>query len=337
MASTIEITHRGPFHCEGEAHSGAWFERGQLADGRAVVLKHLPPDGDWLTRAANGLGRAQELWTTGLLDRLAATVDHPILDVFHDNDHDVVVMEDVGVHLLPTGRAPTRSEFGAVLEGLAAMHAAWEGSGLEGLCSPGHRHRVLSPTFHDVDDGPNPFPRREGMVGAWGVFAEQAPPDVAEVVAAIHADPGLIERRLQATAPSTFLHGDAKPDNLGSRRVGRLMAVDWGELAGYGPAEMDVTWCAATSTQPSIITGAWRLDVMPDEVFRAYDERAARPLDPAALDAACIGIVAQFGFLWAVLANVPGLASNSARDRATEVLDWWVARARDACERWSPV
>ena len=70
-----------------------------------------------------------------------------------------------------------------------------------------------------------------------------------------------------ASAPATLVHGDAKLENLGVSG-NRLVAIDWGELTGIGPAEIDVAWLAMMS--------GWRMDALPDEVFAAYDRR----LDP---------------------------------------------------------
>jgi len=43
--------------------------------------------------------------------------------------------------------------------------------------------------------------------------------------------------------PSTLLHGDAKLENLGLGSSG-LVAIDWGDLTGFGPPEIDVAWYA---------------------------------------------------------------------------------------------
>ena len=56
-------------------------------------------------------------------------------------------------------------------------------------------------------------------------------------------------KQLEDAAPTTLLHGDFKLGNVGLRD-GRLVLIDWGELTGTGPAEMDVAWFALTSTTP---------------------------------------------------------------------------------------
>jgi aminoglycoside phosphotransferase (APT) family kinase protein len=127
------------------------------------------------------------------------------------------------------------------------------------------------------------------------------------------------------------LHGDAKLDNLGLRGD-RLVAVDWGDLTGTGPAEMDIVWFAALSTlAPKALNG--RIAAMPDELFRMYGRHAPRGLNPRSLDLACIGMMAQGGFFLGSLASVP---HEGIRVRATQLRDWWQTRLREALETWSP-
>jgi hypothetical protein len=90
-----------------------------------------------------------------------------------------------------------------------------------------------------------------------------------------------------------------------------------------------------TATNPPAGGGAWAIDAMPDEVFRAYEAQAGHRLDPRALDLACIGSLAQAGFIMgAFIATAPESASGV---RATQLLQWWVARVRAAFDTWSPV
>ncbi len=67
-----------------QAFSGARFEHVALADGRRLVLKRLPPEGDWLTRVTGGAGRARLLWDSGILAQVAATVDHDRAELLGD-------------------------------------------------------------------------------------------------------------------------------------------------------------------------------------------------------------------------------------------------------------
>ena len=128
-----------------------------------------------------------------------------------------------------------------------------------------------------------------------------------------------------ASAPATLLHGDAKLGNFGLDGD-HLVGIDWGELTGVGPAEIDVAWFAVTS--------GWRIDWLPDQVFTAYSQQADRPLDARALDLACIGSLAQQGFRMAGQQRAEGEAT---RARASVLLGWWVDRVRQALLTWSPL
>ena len=326
----VQVEGREPFSGGTQAYSGATFERAVLRDGRRVVLKHLPAEGDWLTRATNGIGRARLLWESGLLDRVAPTVEHAVVDVFDEDGHDVVAMRDVSdVLLKPDGRV-TPSEVHRLLAGLARLHADFEGCELAGLCSPAQRHSLCIPAMHRADDGPNGFRVRDHVLAGWESFAEQWPEDVVGAIFAIHDEPGLLDRAFGSTGPWTLLHGDARLENLGLRGDD-LVAIDWGELTGTGPAEMDLAWFAAIGT--AVLPGAptWRIDATPDEVFAIYASHSARPLDPRALDVACLGMVAMNG--WYFCAR---MGDEVTVARTAELEGWWLTRARHALDAWSP-
>jgi len=327
---TLGVSHREPFSGGSQAYSGATFERAVTAGGRPVLLKHLPAGGDWLVRATDGLGRARRLWESGLLGQVGGTVEHAVIDLWREDGHDVVVMNDMSDVLLPPDTRLSRSEVERLLAGLAGLHAAFEGRALDGLCSPAGRHRLFVPAFQRDDHGPNPCPVRDFVIAGWEMFVGLWPADVVDAVFALHDDPGLLQRQLELAAPPTLLHGDTKLDNLGLRGE-RLVAVDWGELTGTGPAEMDLAWFAATGT--GVMPGAptWRIDARPDEVFAVYEAHAARPLDRRALDLACLGMITQMGWY---LTGV--LGDDVARARTEQLEPWWLARARAALEPWSP-
>ena len=156
----------------------------------------------------------------------------------------------------------------------------------------------------------------------WELFAERVDSDLARSVLAVHDDPDFLGKPL-AGFPSTLLHGDAKLENLGLGQDG-LVAIDWGDLTGVGPAEIDVAWYA--------LKGAVRIGCTPDEIFSDYERAANRRLDPVALDLACLGSLAQMGFRFAVSAFGSG---PDPRDTAAAQLEWWTARARAALERVS--
>jgi hypothetical protein len=333
--STIEIVAREPFDANHQAFSGATFERGFLADGRPVVVKHLPAEGDWITAVSDGLGRARRLWDDGILADIAATVDHAVIGLVREDGHDVVVMDDVSDLLLPTNDRIRPAHVDRILDGMADLHTRWEGTHVAGLCSPARRIGLFTPRFHATYEGPHHFVQAELVGPMWAVFDTAVPDEVAAAIAEVHAEPAGLETAMRTAGPWTLLHGDLKSNNLGVRGD-RLVVLDWGELTGVGPAAMDLVWFAGMSTVTHRGHAVPQIDVLPDELFAAYERRAGRRLDPISLDLACIGFLAQFGF-WLAAVGVsertePG---DPARTRAALLLDWWVDRVRQALPSWS--
>jgi hypothetical protein len=315
------VTSRAPLDGTAETYSGAALERIRLADGRRLVLKHLPADGDWLTRASAGLGRARRLWESGLLARLAAVVDHTVLDVLELDGQDVLVMRDASAQLLRPAVSVSRRTSRRLLAGLAAMHEAGRSEPAQPLCSIAARYGLFAPAVHAADRGPGAHPAREAIVAGWEIFSERVAPDVAAMVSAVHRDPEPLGRRLGRHVP-TVVHGDAKLENLGLGPSG-LVAIDWGDLTGFGPAEIDVAWYALMNT--------WRIGGSPDDVFADYEAAAGHRLEREALDLACVGSLAQMGFKLA--GRAVRAPEADVRAAAASQLAWWTARVRAACER----
>jgi hypothetical protein len=319
-----EIAERALFEPVEAAYSGARFERVVLADGRRLVLKRLPPEGDWLTRVTGGAGRTRLLWDSGILGEVAATVEHGMLALVRSEGADVVVMRDLADVLLPLGTVLSVTEVRRLLAGLAALHRTWEGRHVDGLCPPEVRYRQNAPSMQRADRGPNPHPARELILAGWEAFAELVPAEIAEAVFAVHEHPEALAEALMASAPATLVHGDARLENFGLDGD-RLVAIDWGELTGIGPAAIDITRFA--------ITNGWRIDATPGEVFAAYEEQARCPLEPAALDLACIGALAQIGWKLATLSRTQDEPTGA---QSSSLLAWWVDRVRGALQTWSP-
>jgi hypothetical protein len=299
-------------------------------DGRAVVLKHLPAAGDWLTRAADGLGRTRVLWESGLLGRLEPAVDHGTLEITATGDHDVVVMRDLSDRLWPAGAPLEREAIGDGLAGLARLHQLGQRVVADGgvddlqLCSVGARYAMFAPGLHAHDEAPNPHPFRDGIDRAWGIFDETVDADVVAAVDAVHRDPDRLGRRIVAAGGRpTILHGDAKPENLGISG-GRLTAIDWGELTGVGPAEVDVAWFAVMSTRS-------RFAADPSEVFALYETVSGVSLDPIVVDLACIGSLAQMGF--SLAGTVRDARRPETQQAAARLLGWWVERVLASLDR----
>jgi Phosphotransferase enzyme family len=314
------IDSRQPLTDLAEAFSGATLELVELPDGSRVVLKHLPAEGDWLTRATDGAGRVRRLWESGLLARIRPLVDHTILDVRVADGHDVVVMRDARDDLLPPQIAVSREVVRGLLTRLSAVHEACMHESGESLCSLGARYAMFAPDLHAGDAGPGAHPLGGRIGRGWELFEEHVDGDLVGAVFAIHRDPQPLARRL-SRFPATLLHGDAKLENLGLSN-GTLVAIDWGDLTGFGPREVDVGWFA--------LKGSSRIGCSPDEVFAEYERAGGRALDPVALDLVCVGSLAQMGFRFALGALASG---PDPADVAGQQLEWWTARAAAALDR----
>src|SRR5437879_6624635 len=264
------VVARRPLTGAAAAYSAATLECVELRDGRQLVFKHLPAEGDWLTRVTAGHGRARRLWDEGVLAKVAATVDHTVVDVMTEGDRDVVAMRDAAASLMsavgPVGRGRSRR----LLAGLAGLHQGWSGERIDGLCSLSARYRLFTPGFHAAYVGqPGRHVFAEHFVASWDVFADLAPADIVEAIATVHRDPSRLQQRLE-TFPPVLLHGDTKMANLGLGPNG-WVAVDWGELTGFGPVEVDVAWYAALN--------AGQIGGSPGDVFDDYQAVGGR-LDP---------------------------------------------------------
>jgi aminoglycoside phosphotransferase (APT) family kinase protein len=303
-----------------EKYSGARLERVVLEDGRSFVLKRLPKDGDWLTRATGSTGRIFTLWSSGLLHEVGDAVDHTIVDCVETADGWVVVMRDASAELVPARVMVSRDDSRRLLRGIAELHAVDVDASVKGLCSIGARYRLFAPGFHRQDAGPGPHPMREAIVNGWDTFGELVPADVAAAVTAVHDDPGPLERALDQF-PTSFLHGDAKLENVGYGAE-QMVFIDWGDLTGFGPAEIDVAWY--------VVRGSARIDADPGDLFADYESRSGRKLDLKALDLVCLGSLAQMGFR---MANSATLGRPETRETGSSQLDWWTRRARPALDR----
>jgi hypothetical protein len=180
---------------------------------------------------------------------------------------------------------------------------------------------MFAPSLHAPTDQPGTHPARELILTGWTLFAEVAPAEVVDVVFAVHDGTVCLSQCL-GSRPTTLVHGDAKLANLGLGPDG-LIAIDWGDLTGFGPPEVDAAWYALMN-EP-------RLGLTADETFADYDAVAMQPLDPVALDICCIGSLAQMGF------KLTGAAINGTnpdtRRRSKACLDWWCRRVQVVLDR----
>jgi hypothetical protein len=320
-ADLIEgVRTRTPIVPGGSARSGSRVERVVLADGRTVVAKYLDPTDDLILRATGDDGRLERLWRAGAFGRIPTVVEHALLGVEALGAGWLVVMADVGPALLADDRPISRAENRRILAAGAAFHAAFDGVALPRLAPIGMLYRFLSPAMAVAErDAQNPLPRLVGR--GWELFAAAVPPDIADAIATIHADPDRFAARFEG-CPTTLVHGDFRFANMGLR-PDRLVLIDWGSSCVSGPAALDVAWY--------LIVGATRIRATRDEVLADFRTAEGEPFDARALGLALVGALAQLG--WNKALDVIESTDETVRLRERADLDWWVARVRSELDR----
>jgi hypothetical protein len=319
--STVE--GRRPLTDIAEAYSGARLERASLPDGHPIVLKHLAPGGDWLTRVTNGEGRLRSMWEGGAFETIGRILDHTTLGVSSLDGNDVAVMRDATDDLLPPAVHVARDTARALLEGLAAVHSGCKGMEIDRPCPIGARYAMFSPDFIQSDTGPGTHPSRDYILGGWELFADHVEPDLAGAIFEVHRNTAWLEDGL-GLGLQTLLHGDAKLANLGLGQSG-VVAIDWADLTGTGPPEVDVAWFA--------LKGCDRIGCLPEDGFADYEEVSGTRLDPHSLDLACIGSLAQMGFSFANATFGPPEYRSPV---AADLFDWWKKQVLEALDRTGP-
>ena len=295
--------------------SGARLDRVTI-DGEPRVVKYLDPQVDWTMRAAGVDGSATlELWRRGILARLPACINQPIVAVAYEDGVTVLLMRDVGDWLVPVEDEPVPLDQHLLfLDHMAAMHATfWQTSDDIDVVSNRTRYLELSPHTAERESAlgsTHPVPRLIGE--GWPLLAEVAPA-AAAVVVPLATDPTRLVDAL-ADTPETLVHGNWKLDNLGTDPDLNTVLLDW-ELPGRGPALSDVAWYLSINCR--------RLPHSKEETIDAYREALERhgidtePWWSRQLSLCLLGALVQFG--WE--------KSFAGYD---DELAWWERQAVDA-------
>jgi hypothetical protein len=168
----------------------------------------------------------------------------------------------------------------------------------------------------------------DAIAGAWQVFEELVPREVAAAVVALAEDPAPLAARLEA-CEQTLIHGDVRLANLGldDEDPGRLVLVDWGERTGTAPGAVELA--------SFIVFDGHRLDCSRDDVLADYRELAGPDYDEQAMHLALIGGLVQLGPNLVLDVALGG--GDEAVAAATEALAWWSAKVAHALEAaWAP-
>ena len=209
-------------------------------DGERYVVKHVTYEGDWLAQAIDDLhGAAARAWSSGLMDRLPDCLDHTTVAMSHDPTDTgwsmCIVMRDVGEYLVVDGDqlVPLEQHL-RFLDHMAELQRTFWGwhddvglIGLHDRYSIMTRPRITRAAAASPDAVVPPL-----ILQGWEQLPSRAP-EMAEQLFALHEDVSPLVDAL-AELPVTFLHGDWKMANLGSRDDSCTVLVDW-SFPGSGP------------------------------------------------------------------------------------------------------
>jgi hypothetical protein len=315
-------TSRRPFH-NADGKSGSTFARVDI-DGERHVLKVMHVDDDWIARSLGDVTcRQVTVWTSGLLDAVPPSIDHTVVGAARGFGRNgwgaALLMRDVGDHLVPEGDDPVSlHQHAAFLDHMAELSARfWGWTDTVGLTPPTIRWSFFGPGMLECERERG-WPHEVPAIAerGWRAFAERAPADVRDAVEAVRRTPSLLADAV-ATTPSTFVHGDWKMGNLGTRADGRTILLDCA-YPGEGPACHELGWYLATNRA--------RLPEAKEEAIARF-RRALAAHGIATdggwwdrqLDLCLLGTVVQLGW------------EKALGDDAE--LGWWTDRAREGARQ----
>jgi hypothetical protein len=321
---------RAPVNDDGR--SGATLERVLLADGSRVVVKRFDPSVDLVMRfTGDTRGREVEFFRRGTLDRLPATVVHPVLDGWFDDDgHGVLVMRDLGDAVLTWKSVVTKEQAVTMFGAVADLHAEFLGSApddltplslVQGLFEP---RRIRSYAGEALVDY---------ALRGWEYWPEVAPGEVGDRLLALAEDTAPLTAACQAL-PTTLLHGDLATANMAFEqgRPGCLTLIDWG-VATSGPAEIDIGRLLAGCAHlfgPVGRTGSETIVARLDGLVALQRESAGPAHDETALR---LGLLSGLTWLgWNKALDIVEHPDPAVRERERVALEWWLRQAELAFE-----
>lgn len=316
-----------------DGRSGATLDRVLLADGTRVVVKRFDPSVDLVMRLSGDTGgREVDLFRRGLFEGLPASVLHPAIDGWYDDDgRGVLVMRDLGDAVLTWKSSVSRQQAQTMLSACADLHAAFLGAAPDGLTPLSSVLGMFEPRRLRPHAGADLV---DYALRGWEYWPEVAPGEVGERVLALAQDTAPLVAACQAL-PATLLHGDLATVNMAFEpdRPGCLTLIDWG-LATVGPAELDIgrllAGCAHLFGPVDGRTESATIVARLDDLVAVARKIAGPAHHPAALQ---LGLLAGLTWLgWNKALDIVEHPDPAVRDRERVALPWWLHQAEHALD-----
>jgi hypothetical protein len=215
-------------------------------DGERYFLKVLSAEADWIMRVTGNTTNWEFLvWRAGVYHEVPSVIDHAIVAMALEGGRLGILMADRTEDLVPPGDDVLPVEqHDRFVEHLAAFHSNFLGwRDTIGLQDLARRFLFFAPSTIAPEltrpDVPGPI---AAAAEGWVRLRERSP-RLADLVGRVHADPGALATAL-ADTPQTFVAGDWKLGNLGSRSDGRTVVLDWA-YPGEAPLCWELAWYLA--------------------------------------------------------------------------------------------
>jgi hypothetical protein len=305
-----------------DARSGASFEK-LMIEGRPCFLKLLSARDDWLMRVTGNTTHWEfQVWRAGLYHSVPSVIDHAMIGMaLYESDRMprlAMLMHDRSADLVPPGDdlIPV-SQHASFIRHLALMHSTnlgWHDN--LNLYPLARRPLMFAPVTiaSELARADVPLALRVAERG-WALLPERNAA-LSELVSAVHRDSAILAGLLAET-PQTFIAGDWKMGNLGTRQSGETVLLDWA-YPGEAPPAWELAWYLALNRA--------RIPESKSDTIARYRralERADVNTDTwweRQLDLCLLAMAATMSWEKAV-----GDAAELA---------WWSDRAQTAAARW---
>jgi hypothetical protein len=306
-----------------DGKSGASFEK-LIIEGRPCFLKVVSVKGDWIMRVTGNTQWEFQVWRAGLYQRVPTIIDHAIigmaLEDFDGVPRMAMLMHDRSADLVPPGDEKiSASQHAVFIRHLALMHAAnigWQDD--LGLYPLWRRPLFFAPATIAPELTRNDLPLTLQVAERGWALLPERDPALFEIISSVHRDPTTLAGLLTET-PQTFIAGDWKLGNLGSRPTGETVVLDWA-YPGEAPPAWELAWYLALNRA--------RIPESKSDTIARYRQ---------ALEAAGVAT----GSWWdrqldlCLLAMAATMGWEKAVGDSDE-LAWWSERAQNAAARWLP-
>jgi hypothetical protein len=304
-----------------DARSGASFEQ-LIIEGRPCFLKVISAEDDWIMRLTGNTQWEFQVWKAGLYHRVPTIIDHAMIGMALENSGGVprmaMLMHDRSADLVPPGDDPiSGSQHAVFIRHLALMHAANMGWRDDlGLYPLARRPLFFAPATIAPELARDDLPLTLRVAERGWALLPERDPALFELVSTVHRDPTTLAGLLAET-PQTFIAGDWKLGNLGSRSTGETVVLDWA-YPGEAPPAWELAWYLALNRS--------RIPESKSDTIARYRH---------ALEGAGVAT----GSWWdrqlelCLLAMAATMGWEKAVGDADE-LAWWSEQAQDAAARW---